>query len=113
MIVVVPSPVNIGVISTVPFSFGVTVGACGFTLTITSVVSVEPSSYVIVTGIVCLLSGVTFGNSEFSCTRVIFAAVKSFVSVPSTTPVTPVFPDKSEFVSGESTSLITSTVVTL
>ena len=44
VIVVVPSPVNIGVISTVPFSFGVTVGACGFTLTITSVVSVEPSS---------------------------------------------------------------------
>ena len=39
--------------------------------------------------------------------------MKSFVSVPSTTPVTPVFPDKSEFVNGESTSLITSTVVTL
>ena len=44
VIVVVPSPVNTGVISTLPFSFGETVGVEGFTLTITSVVSVEPSS---------------------------------------------------------------------
>ena len=101
-------------ISTLPFSFGVTVGACGFTLTITSVVSVEPSSYVIVTGIVCLLSGVTVGNGDvFSTTLIIFAAVKSFVSVPSTTPVTPVVPDKSPLDSGESASFTISTLVTV
>ena len=42
-IVAVPSPVNSGVISTLPFSFALITGFLGATLSVTSTVSLEPS----------------------------------------------------------------------
>ena len=42
-IVAVPSPVNSGVISTLPFSFALITGFLGATLSVTSTFSLEPS----------------------------------------------------------------------
>ena len=70
-IVAIPSPVNSGVISTLPFSFALITGFLGATLSVTSTFSVEPSLYVIVTSTFCLLSGVKVGVPFANPTEVI------------------------------------------